>query len=233
MYRRIRIAVLAALAGAAMVTAGCTVSTTPTDRAGSSVGRQHTSSSTSTVAPTSKGTSAPGGPTTSTTPNVTSVACRNGQVTVSVGRSTAGLGHEGQVLLFTNRSSSPCSLSGYPGAAGLNAQGQQVVQASRTVNGYLGGLVDGVIAPPVVMLAPGAEGSAMVEGTDNPVGTETSCPTYPALLVTPPDLTMSTTVRVSDIGSPPTTGLPGCSRIQVHPVVPGTTGSTPGNQAGA
>ena len=50
-----------------------------------------------------------------------------------------------------------------------------------------------------------------------PSGTETSCPAYPSLLVTAPDTKVSVTIRLS---------LPGCSGLQVHPVVPGTSGST-------
>jgi hypothetical protein len=147
-----------------------------------------------------------------------SSACRDGQISVSNSENGgAGLGHEDQVILFTNSSQSACSLSGYPGVAGLDAQGNQAVQAVRTPSGYLGGLASGDVTPPVVVLAPGQSASATVEGTDNPVGTATSCPSYPELLVTPPDLTGSTRVAA---------GLPGCSPIQIHPVVPGTTGRT-------
>jgi hypothetical protein len=142
--------------------------------------------------------------------------CRDGQISVSDTGGSAGVGHEGQVLLFTNSSQSGCTLSGYPGVAGLDAQGNQVVQAERTLSGYLGGLENGATTPPTVSLLPGQVASATVEGTDVPVGSATSCPSYPTLLVTPPNLTVS--VRV-------TPGLPGCSPIQIHPVVPGTSGS--------
>jgi hypothetical protein len=120
------------------------------------------------------------------------------------------------VLVFTNQSQSTCLLYGYPGVAGLDAQGNQVVQAQRTLNGYLGGLGNGATSPPTVRLAPGQAASATVEGTDVPVGAATTCPDYPALLVTPPNLTVSVHVAA---------GLPGCSPIEVHPVVPGNTGS--------
>ena len=49
-----------------------------------------------------------------------------------------------------------------------------------------------------------------------PTGNATSCPTYPKLLVTPPNTTKSVTIDMS---------MPGCSPVQVHPVVPGKTGS--------
>ena len=75
--------------------------------------------------------------------------------------------------------------------AGLDAGGAQVEQARRTANGYLGGLQSGLTTGPEVMLAPGAVASALVEGTDIPSGTATSCPSYPVLLVTPPGATVS------------------------------------------
>ena len=113
--------------------------------------------------------------------------CRDDQISVSVAGGGAGLGHQDQVIAFTNQSPSTCSLSGYPGVAGLDAQGHQVVQAERTPNGYLGGLWNGATTPPTVTIAPGQTASATVEGTDNPVGAATSCPSYSALLVTPPN----------------------------------------------
>jgi Protein of unknown function (DUF4232) len=149
--------------------------------------------------------------------------CHNAQISVSGAGGGSGLGHQDQVILFTNQSSSTCVLSGYPGVAGLNAQGDQAVQAQRTLGGYMGGLPPGATIPPNVSLAPGQTASAKVEGTDNPVGSATSCPYYPVLLVTPPNLTSSVPVTVSGLGTNPP-GLPGCSPIEVHPVVPGTSG---------
>ncbi len=129
------------------------------------------------------------------------------------------------MILFTNQSQSTCTLSGYPGVAGLDAQGNQVVQAERTLSGYLGGIQPGATTAPTVTLAPRQMASATVEGTDNPIGSATSCPYYPFLLVTPPNLTESVRVTVSGLGTNPP-GLPGCSLIEVHPVVPGNSGRT-------
>ena len=89
-------------------------------------------------------------------------------------------------------------------------RGVQIAQAVRTLNGYMGGAGQ---SAPHVTLEPGVTASAVVEGTDVPVGSETSCPTYSSLLVTPPDATQSVRFRIS---------LPGCSGLQVHPVVPRT-----------
>jgi hypothetical protein len=125
------------------------------------------------------------------------------------------MGHIGVVLIFKNVSAQTCKLQGYPGVAGLDAAGHQVVQAVRTLNGYMRVLPAGASAP-VVTLAPGQSGSAFVEGTDVPTGGATSCPTYPKLLVTPANTTHSVVVDMS---------MPGCSPVQVHPTVPGTSGS--------
>ncbi len=148
--------------------------------------------------------------TTTTPPAGTALPpCHNGQISVSGAGGGAGLGHQDQVILFINQSSSTCALSGYPGVAGLDAQGDQAVQAQRTLGGYMGGLPPGAITPPNVSLAPGQTASAKVEGTDNPVGSATSCPYYPALLVTPPNLTESVRITVSELGA---NGLPGAAR---------------------
>ncbi len=143
-------------------------------------------------------------------------ACRFSQLTVTSGSPHAGLGHVGVVLLFKNVGSETCTLFGYPGVAGLNAQGVQITQAVRTQNGYLGGAGQSVSD---VILVPVKTASAIVEGTDVPTGNATTCPTYASLLVTPPNTTQSVKIDVS---------LPGCSGLQVHPIVPGSTGSGPG-----
>ena len=89
---------------------------------------------------------------TTTTPAGTALpACHNGQISVSGAGGGAGLGHQDQVILFTNQSSSMCALSGYPGVAGLEAQGDQAVPARRTLGGYMGGLPPGAaVTPPNV-----------------------------------------------------------------------------------
>lgn len=123
------------------------------------------------------------------------------------------MGHSGAALVFTNTSGQACSLRGYPGVAGLNDAGKQVTQAERTLTGYLG---SGYHVRTVRVPA-GGRASALVEATSVPSGDATSCPTYAALLVTPPNTTKSVRVAVS---------LPGCGGLKVHPVVRGKTGRT-------
>ena len=143
--------------------------------------------------------------------------CTGAAVGVSGQQASAAAGHQGVVLLFVNNGSASCLLYGYPGVAGLDASGAQVVQATRTLIGMMGGLAPGVTTLPKITLSPGQKASAVVEGSDVVQGTETSCPTYAALLVTPPNTMTSVKVPFS---------LPGCSPIEVHPVVSGTSGST-------
>jgi hypothetical protein len=177
-----------------------------------------TTTTTSTTTTSNRGTTVPGLPTTSTTTTPTGVAlCAGANVGVSGKMASAAAGHQGVVVLFVNNGSTSCVVFGYPGAAGLNASGVQVVQAQRTLTGMMGGLAPGVTALPRITLAPGQTASAVVEGTDVPSGTETSCPAYPSLLVTAPNTKVSVTIPLS---------LPGCSGLQVHPVVSGTSGST-------
>ena len=88
----------------------------------------------------------------------------------------------------------------------------------------------GASGPQTVMLEPGQDASATVEGSDNPVGEppHPSCLSYPALLVTPPDTTRS--VVLSGVGRQGpafrTEGFPGCSPIVITPVVPGSSGTS-------
>ena len=183
----------------------------------------HSSKSSSSTSPGVSTTSA--AVTTTTSPGSTSSAtsastvpltlnCAFSQLGVTA-TGNSGMGHIGIVLVFKNTGPRTCRLMGYPGVAGLDAAGNQVVQAVRTLNGYIRVLPAGQGAP-VVTLATG-QSAAFVEGTDVPTGTATSCPSYPKLLVTPPNTTQSVTIAM---------GMPGCSPVQVHPVVPGTTGST-------
>jgi hypothetical protein len=148
--------------------------------------------------------------------SATSPSCTNDQLTTALGEQGVGLGHAGQVVVFTNVSTSACTLYGYPGVAGLDAAGTQIMQASRTPSGYLGGLWNTPNGPPpTVILAPGQAASALVEGIDNQVGSM-PCVRLSGLLVTAPN-----TTRSVDLPS----DSPECDGLEVHPVVPGASGT--------
>jgi hypothetical protein len=140
------------------------------------------------------------------------------------GSASAGVasGHAGEVLTFTNTGSAACTLTGYPGAELTGVNGRLVMNATRTMSGYMGGAQDRS-EPLLVTLAPGAVASALLEwatvptGPGAPVGA--NCPGMGAeqLLVTPPDTTA--TVSLQPIGS-------ACQDFEIHPVVSGATGRT-------
>ncbi|HEX4491058.1 MAG TPA: DUF4232 domain-containing protein [Acidimicrobiia bacterium] len=208
---------LCVLGVGAIAFAACGHSTAKAASPPSSHPRATTTTTTTIPAPTA--TARPMPTTTITTavplpPPAASAACTSGQIATTA-TDNSGMGHIGVVLRFRNSSGTTCHLEGYPGAAALDAQGHQVVQAVRTVNGFWHALPPGE-GPPVVTLAPGQIASAFMEGTDVPVNGATSCPTYPKLLVTPPNTTVSVPIAKA---------MPGCTPIQIHPVVPGTTGT--------
>ena len=175
--------------------------------------------STTATARTPMGASSPASPSTdgaspSQTPSPAAEAvpvCVDADLTVSLNPSGAGLGHVGSAIVFTNVSDHQCALTGYPRVAGLDSRGREVTKALPTLTGYLGGSYTRA----TVHLARGGSASALVEGTSNPSGAATTCPVYPRLLVVAPTQTRSHVFASS---------MPGCSRLQVHPVVAGAAG---------
>jgi hypothetical protein len=142
--------------------------------------------------------------------------CTTAQLHVSAGKVGAATGHSGFPLLFTNTSSRECQLSGYPGVAGLDGDGRQVTQAQREPSGFIGGLPSYSGGPlPAIGLSSGDTASALVEGDDVPPTDVAPCSPFTAVLVTPPNAVQSVRLDV---------GVPGCSDLQIHPVVLGTTG---------
>jgi hypothetical protein len=134
-------------------------------------------------------------------------------VEVRGGHTSAGLGHLGLVLLFTNEGRTACTLGGYPGVALVTGSGGEL-QAKRSVSGYLGGLSASSHKIPVLRVGPGQTVSALLEGLDSRQPGGTACPAYRALLVTPPNFTLTTRIARP---------LAIC-RPSVHPVVAGSQG---------
>jgi hypothetical protein len=188
-----QLGVLAALGVLALILAAC------------GGGSPSASSTTTTSTTPSRST------TSSTQPTLS--ACTTAQLQVTAGLSSGAAGTIGQVVLFENTSTTTCLLHAFPGVAGLDSSGNQLVQATRVVN--LAPFSGSTASLPTVQLTPGSTGSALVLGSDVPVGAATSCVTYAALLVTPPNALQSVHVDAS---------LPGCSGLRVGPVYAGTTG---------
>lgn len=113
-------------------------------------------------------------------------------------------------LVFTNTSTSACTLTGYPGAAIVDSSGKQVRQAKRVVGGPVAGTVERVAT---LTLHPGTSVFAYLEGqsTKEPGAAQAGCdgPKFPRILVTPPNTTTAV---------PFTIGWPQCYAFDVHPV---------------
>ncbi|HEV2885759.1 MAG TPA: DUF4232 domain-containing protein [Jatrophihabitans sp.] len=117
----------------------------------------------------------------------------------------------GLLLRYTNNGEQPCALTGYPGAAIVDATGQPLADAARTAAGFFGGLASGE-APRVVLFS-SVTGSAVIEWTAAQYG-DSPCYTDATLLSTPPGTTATTSYGAqSQVCGP-----------QVHPVVYGDTG---------
>jgi hypothetical protein len=114
-------------------------------------------------------------------------------------------------LGFLNVSKSLCTLYGYPGAAALNQQGQQIAQAGRS---------DADGGPPrEVDLKPGKMAEALIQGGDGSVG---ECGYFTrSFLVTPPNITESVSVTAKSDSA-----AIGVCGIWVSPVTPETTQPT-------
>lgn len=141
-------------------------------------------------------------------------ACTSSQLAVTLGERQQVMAQPAIAVIFTNASSTPCTLYGYPGVAGLDSSGREIVQAYRTPQVYLGGAPTGV--PTKVTLESGTQASALISGGANPINGETACPPdYAAVLVTAPGGAKSTNLPLA---------FPSCTGLAVTPVVSGATG---------
>jgi hypothetical protein len=143
-------------------------------------------------------------------------ACAPPYLTLAVHSGSSGASHAGYLLVFTNTGQIACAMTGYPGVAILDSKDRQIIQASRTPNGYLGGLRGS--KPPAIGLPAGGTASALLEGLLFDPRTSRGCPTERALLSTPPNTTTPMKVAVL-------TRI--CGQVQIHPMVPGSAGSQP------
>jgi hypothetical protein len=126
--------------------------------------------------------------------------------------------HDDLVLVYTNVGGHPCTVQGYPGAAVVDGS-TVVLNASRTLNGYIGDQRQ-LSGAPLVTLAPGAAASAVLEWVGN--AGETCYPTgQGSIKVTAPNTTSIVTVPFI---YPYTVGRKGmiCAGFEIHPVVAGT-----------
>ena len=173
--------VMALLAACSSGTGGAGSSAAASPSAASSAG------SSSAVAVTASAGSAPASPPAASSAAGTGV-CTQAQLTATTGASDAGAGQQSVIVIFTNHSSSSCTVQGFPGVAGLDASSKQVQQAAR-----LGG------PGATLTLAAGQAVSATVYAANVPTSSDPdqSCGAFAGgLAVTPPNTT--TTVSLTD-----------------------------------
>lgn len=150
--------------------------------------------------------------------------CTSAQLQVRAGSAiTSFPGFDGLVVTFTNTSSTPCELGGFPSVVAVDVRGHRVTAIETAGVSPIGGLQGGGPLP-LVELQAGSVASAVIGAQSQPGPDQPACATYISLLVTAP------------WGKPPTTiapALPGAGRNipdcgprpEVTAVVPGPTGS--------
>ena len=112
-------------------------------------------------------------------------ACVTSRLKISLTNTGALAGQAGGYLKFTNDSSTPCRMSGWPAVTGLTAAGQAM--RLRHLQLSMFGAWHYTAPPPVVTLQPGDSAYAIVAAVDKPAGDSTRCPApYVRLRVSPP-----------------------------------------------
>jgi len=138
-------------------------------------------------------------------------AARCSNLTITAGQVGSGLGHSGFPLNFRNSGPFPCTLNGYPTVTATESGSGRKETGTDRPSGYLGGTD---LRVPTLLLRPGDAVSSLVEGTNNPVGNAASCTDLTKLRVTVNGRTTSVRPTLSN-----------CSGLNVHPYLPGTTGT--------
>ncbi|WP_405496250.1 DUF4232 domain-containing protein [Nocardia sp. NBC_00511] len=194
--------IVAAAGAIALAASGCSTSdsggtTAPATSSGNPTGAvsQNGSSGTSNQPPTSF-TAAMG-----------SAPCASGTVDVTAETMSAAAGHRGVRLTFSliDAGQGSCSLSGYPGADAVGADA--TVHATRSLNGYMGGLPTGDDTMPTVILSATHSAQAVLEAVTCGVYNKPESVSA-KILVTAPN---STDTRTLD------QGIDTCD-LQIHPV---------------
>lgn len=208
MKARLALALLAVLA-----VAGCSSgSSGGTTNTGATTGLPTTSttpSATESVSPTASPSPTPT-PTFSTTVKATH-RCATSDLALSLGQGQGAAGSTFVSVVFTNKSSKPCTLYGYPGVSFLDSSGKQLGVPSVHSGGEEG----------VVTLAPNATGNAQLElpDTGNFDAADCNATTSAQLRVFPPGdfgaLTIADKVQICTTSRGATS---------ITPVTPGSGG---------
>ena len=118
--------------------------------------------------------------------------CYTSQLSISPDSSNSGMGHVGFYFRVHNASARACTLFGYPGVQLLNRQGRSLHTVLHWGVGYLSGNQ----ARRMVYLRPGRNAFFFLEWVHFPSPGQT-CPSAPAVLITPPNTYRSIRVQMS------------------------------------
>jgi len=142
--------------------------------------------------------------------------CSRANLEIGLGRGGVAMSHVGLAITFRNISEIPCRISGYPVAALFGAVGHGVLVAKQRPNGYLGGLLIRSRIPPLVNLLPGQTASTLLEGVDGYGNDLMACRASSSIHLAIPYLGISVDLLAR---------FGGCATVEIHPIVPGKTGT--------
>lgn len=145
------------------------------------------------------------------------VACSGHELTVRITPGLEGMGQWSSLITVDNAGPGPCIVSGYPGVVAGVVGSANTADAVTSPRGSSGGLPAGASIPRIV-LRKGEVATAIMEGTDIPIGNATTCPSYSSLTVTLAGARGAVTVDQK---------IESCSGLAVHPFVVGFNGSFP------
>jgi hypothetical protein len=143
-------------------------------------------------------------------------ACRTAQLNIRLGHTGAAMGSVGSSAVFTDSSSSPCTLRGYPSLQMLDASGAHIpTRVTRTAT-----TVPRLPAR-LVSLRPGGHATFYIGFADATGFAAATCPTSSRVEITPPgDLSpITVTWQLQPYGG--STEYLQCGRIAVSPVISG------------
>jgi hypothetical protein len=150
-------------------------------------------------------------------------ACVTSQLKISLTNTGALAGQAGGYLKFTNKSGTPCRITGWPAVTGLTASGQAT--RLRHLQLSMFGAWHYSAPLPVVALQPGDSAYAIVAADDKPAGSGTRCPaSYTRLRVSPPGDSGSVTISAWLPGAG--SYLPSCASANGSPTAGTSTITT-------
>jgi uncharacterized protein DUF4232 len=150
-------------------------------------------------------------------------ACVTSQLKISLTNTTALAGQAGGYLKFTNNSSAPCRMTGWPVVTGLTATGQAT--RLRHLQSSMFGAWHYSPPPPAVTLQPGDSAYAIVAADDKPAGSSTRCPApYARLRVSAPGDSGNVTISAWLPGA--RSYLPSCASANGSPTAGTSTITT-------